>query len=41
MSLSDTTKDIDLKAILDNTKYGSAGMGGIKTKGTMYVGYPR
>lgn len=41
MSLSDTTKDIDLKGILDNTKYGSAGMGGIKTKGTMYVGYPR
>ena len=41
MSLSDTTKDIDLKGILDNTKYGAAGIGGIKTKGTMYVGYPR
>lgn len=41
MSLSDITCDIDLKGILDNTKYGANGMGGIKTKGTMYVGYPR
>lgn len=41
MSLSDTTKEIDLKGILENTKYGSSGIGGIKTKGTMYVGYPR
>lgn len=41
LSLSDVTQDIDLKGILENTKYGSAGMGGIKTKGTMYVGYPR
>ena len=41
ISLSDITKDIDLKGILENTKYGSDGIGGIKTKGTMYVGYPR
>lgn len=41
MSLSDINQDIDLKAILEKTKYGSAGMGGIKTKGTMYIGYPR
>lgn len=41
MSLSDVTQDIDLKGILENTKYGYFGMGGIKTKGTMYVGYPR
>ncbi|MBP3766112.1 MAG: sporulation peptidase YabG [Bacilli bacterium] len=41
ISLSDITKDIDLKGILDKTKYGSSGMGGIKTKGTMYIGYPR
>ncbi len=41
MSLSDITKDIDLKGILENTKYGKDGIGGIKTKGTMYVGYPR
>lgn len=41
ISLSDVTKDIDLKGILENTKYGIKGIGGIKTKGTMYVGYPR
>lgn len=41
MSLSDITEDINLKEILENTKYGCNGMGGIKTKGTMYVGYPR
>ncbi|MBQ9181117.1 MAG: sporulation peptidase YabG [Bacilli bacterium] len=41
MSLSDVNQDIDLKSILEKTKYGSKGMGGIKTKGTMYIGYPR
>ena len=41
MSLSDITEDINLKEILENTKYGCNGIGGIKTKGTMYVGYPR
>ena len=41
MSLSDINKDIDLKKILEQTKYGSNGIGGIITKGTMYVGYPR
>ena len=41
LSLSDVTKDIDLKGILETTKYGPNGIGGIKTKGTMYVGYPR
>lgn len=41
MSLSDINKDIDLKKILEQTKYGSDGMGGIITKGTMYIGYPR
>ena len=41
MSLSDVTQDIDLKGILEKTKYGKDGIGGIKTKGTMYVGYPR
>ena len=41
MSLSDINKDIDIKDILDKTKYGKEGMGGIITKGTMYVGYPR
>ena len=41
VSMSPANKDIDLKSILDNTKYGSSGVGGIITKGTMYVGYPR
>lgn len=41
ISLSDINKLIDLKDILDNTKYGKDGIGGIITKGTMYVGYPR
>ena len=41
LSLSDINKDIELKHILEQTKYGSEGMGGIITKGTMYVGYPR
>ncbi len=41
ISLLEATKNIDLKDILEKTKYGSAGIGGISTKGTMYVGYPR
>lgn len=41
MSLSEVSKDIDLKSILESTKYGVSGMGGVKTKGTMYIGYPR
>lgn len=41
MALADINKDIDLKEILEKTKYGKDGMGGIITKGTMYVGYPR
>lgn len=41
MSLSDVNKDINLKSILEKTKYGTNGIGGIITKGTMYVGYPR
>ena len=38
---SDIGKDIDLKNIISSTKYGKDGIGGIITKGTMYVGYPR
>lgn len=41
MSLSDANQDIDLKAIIEKTKYGKRGIGGVKTKGTMYIGYPR
>ena len=41
ISLLEVNKDIDLKSLLEKTKYGSNGIGGISTKGTMYVGYPR
>lgn len=41
LALSDINKDIDLKRLLEKTKYGSEGIGGIATKGTMYIGYPR
>ena len=41
LALSDKNKTIDLLNILDKTKYGKDGMGGIITNGTMYVGYPR
>jgi len=41
ISFSDRSEDIDLITILNKTKYKTEGMGGIKTKGTMYIGYPR
>ena len=41
VDLSDKSKPIDLINILEKTKYGSKGIGGIITNGTMYVGYPR
>ncbi|MDD2490241.1 MAG: sporulation peptidase YabG [Bacilli bacterium] len=41
LSLTDKSKDIDLIDVLKKTKYGESGIGGIITKGTMYVGYPR
>lgn len=41
LAFSDKNKNIDLIKILDKTKYGSDGMGGIITKGMMYIGYPR
>lgn len=41
ISLSNKSKPIDLINILNKTKYGTDGMGGIITNGTMYVGYPR
>ena len=41
VGLTDKGDDIDLIGILSKTKYGSDGIGGLKTKGTMYVGYPR
>ena len=41
LSFSDKNSNINIIKILDKTKYGSDGMGGIITKGTMYIGYPR
>ncbi len=41
VALSEKNKSIDLMKIIDKTKYGSDGIGGIITNGTMYVGYPR
>ena len=41
LAFSDKNNNIDLIKILDKTKYGADGIGGIITKGTMYIGYPR
>lgn len=41
LAFSDRGQSIDLKNVLNKTKYGSEGIGGIITNGTMYVGYPR
>ncbi|MBQ2639600.1 MAG: sporulation peptidase YabG [Bacilli bacterium] len=41
LAFSDKSKSIDLIKLIEKTKYGSDGIGGIITNGTMYVGYPR
>lgn len=41
VALSEKNKSIDLLAMIKKTKYGSDGIGGIITDGTMFVGYPR
>ena len=41
VSLSSKSKPINLLQMLEKTKYGKDGIGGIITNGTMYVGYPR
>ena len=41
VSLTDINKNIDIMDVIDKTKYGKDGIGGIITKGTMYIGYPR
>lgn len=41
IALSDRNKSIDLIGLIEKTKYGKEGIGGIITNGTMYVGYPR
>lgn len=41
ISLTERNKEINLINLLEKTKYGSDGMGGIICNGLMYVGYPR
>lgn len=41
LSLTERNKEVDLFTLLEKTKYGSAGMGGLLCNGLMYVGYPR
>ncbi len=41
IALSDRNKPIELLKILEKTKYGKDGIGGIITNVTMYVGYPK
>ena len=41
VALTEYNKPIDLLELLNRTKYGPDGMGGIKGNGVMYVGYPR
>ena len=41
LAMCERSKEIDLIHLLEKTKYGKDGMGGIITNGTMYVGYPR
>ena len=41
LALTEKDVDIDLINLLQKTKYGIDGIGGLKSKGMMYVGYPR
>lgn len=41
LALTERNQEINLIETLNKTKYGHDGMGGIKTNGLMYVGYPR
>lgn len=41
VALYDRNKTIDLIPLLSKTKYGADGIGGVATKGCMFVGYPR
>ncbi len=41
LSLTERNKEVDLLTLLEKTKYGSDGMGGLISNGLMYVGYPR
>lgn len=41
IALTERDKKVNLIELLEKTKYGHEGMGGIKCNGLMYVGYPR
>ena len=41
VALTERNKEIDLKKLLEKTKYKEEGMGGLICNGLMYVGYPR
>lgn len=41
LALTERDKQVDLLELLDKTKYGHDGMGGIKCNGLMYIGFPR
>lgn len=41
ISLSNRNEEIDLLELLNKTKYGKDGIGGLISKGMMYIGFPR
>lgn len=41
VAMTDKNKSIDIKELLNKTKYGKNGIGGLVGKGMMYIGYPR
>jgi spore coat assembly protein len=41
LSLTERNREVDLIKLLEKTKYGKDGMGGLVCNGLMYVGYPR
>ena len=41
LALTEKSREINLLEMLEKTKYGKDGMGGLKQNGMMYVGYPR
>ena len=41
LALTERSKEINLLNLLNKTKYGHNGIGGIKCNGLLYVGYPR
>lgn len=41
LAFSNRNENINILKIINKTKYGVSGFGGIITKGSMYIGYPR